>query len=189
MAFLTMPTQMRSAPEQCVPQSDCCYVFLPGGYVAVIDLQDLALVESSVWRPHFAKGLVYARRSGPKPWYMHQLVCGVRTGFEVDHIDGNGLNNRRENLRHLTHAQNQQNIHGPVASSTTGSSNVCVAHIRNRRGEKAWTYYRVKAKSLGRSVSKYFPFTPDGLLEAQSFARKARSELMPYSEQEIKTDD
>ena len=38
--------------------------------------------------------------------FMHQIVAGIRRGFEIDHVDGNGLNNHRTNLRHLTHADN-----------------------------------------------------------------------------------
>ncbi len=32
-----------------------------------------------------------------------------RQGYQIDHRDGNGLNNTRDNLRHVTVRQNQQN--------------------------------------------------------------------------------
>jgi len=41
--------------------------------------------------------------------YMHRdiaAVCGIP---QVDHLDGDGLNNRRKNLRPATHNQNSQN--------------------------------------------------------------------------------
>jgi hypothetical protein len=38
---------------------------------------------------------------------MHIFLTGVSTG--VDHVNGNGLDNRRENLRPVTTTQNQQN--------------------------------------------------------------------------------
>lgn len=40
---------------------------------------------------------------------MHRLVMGAARGTVVDHIDGDGLNNQRENLRFCTRAQNFQN--------------------------------------------------------------------------------
>lgn len=46
---------------------------------------------------------------------MHRLVLSrklgrpVKDGLEVDHIDHNPLNNRRDNLREVTHQENLQN--------------------------------------------------------------------------------
>jgi len=40
---------------------------------------------------------------------MHRVIIGVTKGAQVDHINGNGLDNRRVNLRKCTAAQNQHN--------------------------------------------------------------------------------
>lgn len=40
---------------------------------------------------------------------MHRLLAGASSGFLVDHANGRGLDNRRENLRLATRGQNQQN--------------------------------------------------------------------------------
>jgi hypothetical protein len=40
---------------------------------------------------------------------MHRHVLNAPNGMQVDHIDGDTLNNRRSNLRLATHTQNQQN--------------------------------------------------------------------------------
>lgn len=46
-------------------------------------------------------------RSGLK---MHRLILGLTDPkISVDHIDGNGLNNQRNNLRACTHQQNSMN--------------------------------------------------------------------------------
>lgn len=58
--------------------------------------------------------LFYACRNN---WYdgkshnitMHQQILGFIKGMEVDHRDGNGLDNRRSNLRHCTHQENTRN--------------------------------------------------------------------------------
>jgi hypothetical protein len=40
---------------------------------------------------------------------MHREILEASEGIEVDHINGNGLDNRRENLRLVTLQQNRQN--------------------------------------------------------------------------------
>jgi hypothetical protein len=47
-----------------------------------------------------------------KGQFLHHFVVGQPLdGFEVDHIDGDGLNNQRLNLRTVTTSQNQQNTY------------------------------------------------------------------------------
>ena len=41
--------------------------------------------------------------------FMHRQILGVKPGEIVDHINHNPLDNRRENLRIVTHRQNCQN--------------------------------------------------------------------------------
>lgn len=57
---------------------------------------------------------VYGQPAGPKVQgeLMHRVVLGIplRTrGFDIDHINGNGMDNRRANLRVATRAQNLAN--------------------------------------------------------------------------------
>lgn len=40
---------------------------------------------------------------------MHRVIMNAPAGFDVDHIDSNGLNNTRKNLRVCTKSQNAQN--------------------------------------------------------------------------------
>lgn len=44
-----------------------------------------------------------------KAIFMHRMLIEVPDGYMVDHVDGNGLNNCRSNLRLCTNSQNQHN--------------------------------------------------------------------------------
>lgn len=46
----------------------------------------------------------YARCN--KAGYMHRFIMGYPAHLVVDHIDGDGLNNQRDNLRIVTFAEN-----------------------------------------------------------------------------------
>lgn len=49
--------------------------------------------------------------------YMHRVIMNAGEGIQVDHIDGNPLNNTRENLRICKQSQNNANAAYPVSSS------------------------------------------------------------------------
>ena len=71
------------------------------------DKEDAALVQEYVW--HIVKGesgkLYVASSSKTNAIKMHRLIMNFPE-TEVDHKDGNGLNNRKKNLRTATHQQN-----------------------------------------------------------------------------------
>lgn len=85
---------------------------LSRGYVAFIDAADADLVLPYKWyaRPH--RRTVYAIRNTRRENGSHttQSLHRLLTGYaRTDHINGDGLDNRRSNLREVTHGQNNQN--------------------------------------------------------------------------------
>lgn len=90
---------------------DIAYVPLTKGYEAVIDAADAATVGQHNWCAEVRGNAVYAVRSssGESIIRMHRWLMGTPTGLVSDHIDTDGLNNRRANLRVATHSQNLKN--------------------------------------------------------------------------------
>ena len=90
-------------------------VTLTDGAIALIDAECLPLVTGLHWVAHRRNSsYVYARAfaRGVKPKQsvlMHRLIAGALPGQEVDHVNGNTLDNRRGNLRLCTRAQNNAN--------------------------------------------------------------------------------
>lgn len=84
---------------------------LTRGRVAVVDDADEELVVPYSWglikrTPNFYAGAYNPARK--KNMTMHRLIMGL-DGPNVDHIDGNGLNNQRSNLRLATVTQGNHN--------------------------------------------------------------------------------
>jgi hypothetical protein len=91
--------------------SKCWKIPLTRGKVAYVSEEDYERVSKYKW---LCMGHGYAARSRRKDEgkkgivYMHRFILGVEDG-EVDHVDGDRLDNRRENLRLVTHSQNLMN--------------------------------------------------------------------------------
>lgn len=98
---------------------------LNNGMVAIVDAIDYDFVSTRRW--HAAKkGYTYyavTNNSGPGPAviYMHQLIMPVKKPLEIDHANGNALDNRWSNLRACTRRQNKMNNRTHKKRSSTPS--------------------------------------------------------------------
>lgn len=75
--------------------------------IALIDDEDLDLVSEYTWCAHKAKQTYYAYT--PEGLKMHRLIIDAPKEMQVDHKNGDGLDNRKENLRVCTNQQNSYN--------------------------------------------------------------------------------
>lgn len=84
-------------------------------HIALVDEADADLVRGFKWYPHTSHGpVIYARAEmlidGKRVRFaMHRVILDLRPGELTDHLDGNGLNNQRANLRLCTHSENMRN--------------------------------------------------------------------------------
>ena len=86
-----------------------------GRGVTKIDADCLDLVKPYAWRLHTASCKPYVcGRLRSQGWqgprvYLHRLIMDAGAEHEVDHINGDGLDNRRCNLRLCTTLENHYN--------------------------------------------------------------------------------
>ena len=91
---------------------DIAFIPLTRGKVAVVDGPDLHLVAGRPWQAtEGTSGSTWYAMSSPgngvSGTLMHHAIVGAPgPGMDWDHIDRNGLNNRRSNLRLATRSQN-----------------------------------------------------------------------------------
>lgn len=90
---------------------------LTKGQSALIDASDIPLIRDRNWhasfsptsRSFYAKGGKRVGEIGPRAYYIHRKILGVSPPIEVDHKNGDSLDNRKANLRLANRSQNAMN--------------------------------------------------------------------------------
>lgn len=144
---------------------------LTQGKVALVDDADYEFLNRWKWCASKGVSTYYARRkvkhNGKKTTIaMHQVILEILKDMEIDHINHNGLDNRRSNLRVCTHAQNQYNL--PVRERKTShfkGVSWCkfikkwTAHIQNNYKQYNLGYFDSEiraALAYDEAAKKYF---------------------------------
>jgi hypothetical protein len=137
-------------------------IALKGKYAhlsVLIDESDIALVDEHRWFYHLIKNVAYARRTilvgGARRYqYLHTFLTGWAL---VDHVNHDGLDNRRLNLRQGTQALNCRNKRKaqtmggrPCSSSFKGVSRTSTAwhayvNVSGHRRNLGWFKEEVEA--------------------------------------------
>lgn len=88
---------------------------LIAGREVLFDEKDERHIAGKEWTVRESRNTCYVQRcqylNGEYVGYesLHRLIAGCEDGQLVDHINGNGLDNRRSNLRLCSHVENMQN--------------------------------------------------------------------------------
>ncbi len=147
-----------------------------GTFTVLVDADDLERVlNAGPW------SIKAAQKSGQTPYvrrhltlgfkryskqHLHNFILGVP---RVDHLNGNGLDNRRENLRPASHAENCQN---QKLRSDNTSGHRGVSWHKQRRAWQAYTNIEGRRKGLG-----WFK----NIEEALEAVKSARAKHMPFA--------
>lgn len=81
---------------------------LSRGLSATVDEKDYSVLSRYKWHALKSKNTFYAARSTKSGnyVYMHRQIMSPRSGFVINHIDFNGLNNSRSNLKVVSVSEN-----------------------------------------------------------------------------------
>lgn len=127
------------------------------GYFAVVDADDYPRLSQFLWsvkidkrdprRTPYAQTNIYGARGQRTTTSMHRLLLGdACAGLDVDHINRNGLDNRRCNLRVVSHAVNCRNR---PKNRTNTSGYRCVSWHRRDECWQSWVWDGNRQVSLG----------------------------------------
>lgn len=141
---------------------DVAFVPLGSCGFAIIDQADAELVLASLWTIARRWNSLYAMRQyrPGQTSYLHTLL----TGFDrTDHINGNGLDNRRANLRSASREQNAQNS---------------TAHAGARSPYKGVSWHKCRGRwraTIRRDErNRHLGYFPDETLAARAYDEAAR---------------
>ena len=107
--------------------------FLIKDQIVIVDDVDYEVIKHIKWYLLKTKGrnkyLVIGRPFPKKHMLLHRYLYlinhfEIKEGLEIDHINGNGLDNRKENLRAVTHQENILNRHGCQINCKSGAVGV-----------------------------------------------------------------
>lgn len=115
-----------------------------------VDLEDLEKIRKYKWNVNSYTKTVSNNTKGRKTLLLHRFIMDVDDeNLEIDHINHDRTDNRKRNLRIVTHADNQKNI--PSTNKKNTSGRVGVSYRGNYKGEKnnPWqARIRVKGKLI-----------------------------------------
>jgi len=126
---------------------------LTQGKVALVDDEDYESLSQFKWYAGKQRHTFYAERKNcekgkRKRMIMHRVIMKdkLKENFFVDHIDHNGLNNQKSNLRVVTHRENLMNRRDKNLVSSIYSG---VSWKKREKKYEVHVYVKGKNKFLG----------------------------------------
>lgn len=133
-------------------------ILATNGRVVAVDDDDYDRVAGYKWYAFLTGKSWYVNtRIDRKTVYIHRLITGAPAGMDVDHLDGDGLNNQRNNLRVCTHQQNQQNMRKPnipthsiykgVTKMARGGKKIWMAQVKHNKKHIHCGYFETQEEA------------------------------------------
>lgn len=135
---------------------------LSQGKFSKVDDSDYEYLSRFKWCAMRAKNSFYAGRArskkskiGPMTIMMHREILKSPAGLQVDHENGDGLDNQRHNLRAATRVQNSHEFRTPFEGKTSRFRGVSWQKRGSRKGRwKADIRFEGKKIFLGYSYDE-----------------------------------
>lgn len=122
-------------------------ITLSNGDVATVDDDDYDVLSKYRWHIRYSANTKYAMRNTiGKMVAMHREIMGCPVGMEIDHINWDGLDNRKQNLRVVTKRQNAQHRKNKIHSVYPG--------VSRKRGNRWVALVRIGTKTRYITTSK-----------------------------------
>jgi hypothetical protein len=161
---------VRVEPPQ-PPNDEVRYIALTRGKFAIVDAADFEWLSQHKWYYCVTAGGAYAaRRCKGTNLLMHRVIMQTPKGMVVDHINHNGVDNRRANMRNCTTRQNVWNSK-PEKGGTSPYKGVCWS--------KAMRQWEATITVHGKRI--YIGFFDDEIEAAHAYDRAARRHFGPYA--------
>lgn len=123
---------------------------LSQGKNAIVDAEDFERINQWNWSASSYRGKFracrFTERNG-RPTFMHHVILGIPHDTMIDHKSGDGLDNRKQNLRRCSNQQNSFNK-GMYSTNTSGFKGVVLD--KTSRKWKAQITVNGKGFSIGR---------------------------------------
>lgn len=157
------PLRQRKITKQI--ESSICYTLLMmdyreiqiGEYTVLVDTADFDEIVKHKWSIYPRKGAYYYPEAfiNNKQIFLHRYLLDCPKNLVVDHINGNTLDNRRTNLRIVSHEYNCFNLHRNTRN-TSGHRGISYVQKENRWKVKCrfnkTDYYIGRYKTLEEAI-------------------------------------
>ncbi len=148
-----------------------CLIPVRGGPPARIDAEDYDKVARRRWCARHSTSTCYAIADG-RDIFMHRLVTDAPKGLVVDHIDRDGMNNTKRNLRLCSIKQNMRNT-GPTANKSSPYKGVSLHKATGRW--RASIFWRERGRSL------HLGYFKDEIAAAKAYDKEAKKRFGEYA--------
>lgn len=144
------------------------------GHFATVDKADWLVVRNYIWHldvsrsgNHYARTRIFDGHGKVAiDMSMHRFLLSAEDSQFIDHIDGDGLNNRRSNLRFCTRSQNAANS-GPRIDNSSGHKHIFWENSNGGRWCATLVYegkrYRKRSKHDLDRLFKFLNSVVEGL--------------------------
>lgn len=156
-------------------------VHLTKGVSAKVDDSDFADVSNFKWYCLSGRKKYAARRNGKKITLMHRFLMKANENILIDHKNGDGLDNRRQNLREATRSQNQCNATSMIRKNNRSGYRGVTKHPKGiNKPWRATIIVNWKQISLG-----YFKTKEDAAIAYNDAAKKYHGEFARLNNVEL----